>query len=81
MSPGAGAGFNGVEKRGGRRREILFKTGVSFVVEDVDEETSGVEIDAAVALVVSLIHANLMDSLATCRPDRVAWSVKDACHR
>ena len=81
MSPGAGAGFNGVEERGGRRRKILFEAGGAGGIEDIDQETSGVEIDAAVVLVLSLIHANLMDYLATGRPDRVAWSVKDACHR
>ena len=45
------------------------------MVEDVDEETSGVEIDAAVMQMLGLVHAHLMVSLATGRPDPASWLV------
>jgi hypothetical protein len=51
----------------------LFEASSSRVVENVDEEASGVEIDAAVICVLGLVDAHLMVSLATGRPDPASW--------
>ncbi len=45
-------GLDGVEEGVGRGGQVLLEDGLARVVEDVDEHGSGVQIDAAVELVL-----------------------------
>jgi len=66
-------GFDGVEEGDGRGGDVLFESSDSLIVENVDEEASGVEIDAAVVYVLGLVGSHLVVSLATGRPDPASW--------
>ena len=75
-APGTRKGIETLVELSFRRRgEILLEAGGAGGIEDVDEETSGVEINAAVILVLGLVHALLRDSLATGQPDPASWLV------
>jgi len=65
--------LEGVEDGVGRGGQILFQAGGALVVEHVDEEGSGVQVDAAVICVRGVVRAHLMSSLATGRPDPASW--------
>ena len=60
-------------RRPGDGGQVLLEAGRALVVEDVDEQAPGVEIDAAVVCVLGGCTAASHASLATGRPDPASW--------